>query len=67
LGPIFSFASTSSFNPYLDGRILAKETRVVLDDLVCLGLVEEVDQLQKFLQGELVERCFVTRQIVIRN
>ena len=39
---------------YLDGGVLAEETGIVLDDSVGLGLVEEVDQLQKLLQGELV-------------
>ena len=36
---------------YLDGRVLAEEARVVLNELEALGLVEEVNELQELLQG----------------
>jgi hypothetical protein len=39
----------------------------VLDDPVGLGLVEEVDELQELLEGELVQSRFVTRKIVMGN
>jgi hypothetical protein len=39
----------------------------VLDDPVGLGLVEEVDELQELLEGELVQSRFVARKIVMGN
>jgi len=44
---------------HLDGRVLAEEARVVLDELVGLGLVEEVDELQELLQRELMKSSLV--------
>lgn len=52
---------------YLDGRVLAEEARVVLDELEGLGLVEEVNELQELLQGELMKRSLVPGHVVIRN
>jgi hypothetical protein len=52
---------------YLDGRVFAEEARIVLNDPVGFGLVEEVDQLQELLEGELVQSRFVARKIVMGN
>ena len=52
---------------YLDGRVLAEEARVVLNELEALGLVEEVNELQELLQGELMKRSLVPGHVVIRN
>jgi hypothetical protein len=37
----------------------------MLNDPEGLGLVEEVDQLQELLQGELVQRRLVTGHVVV--
>ena len=52
---------------YLNGRVFAEEARIVLNDPVGFGLVEEVDQLQELLEGELVQSRFVARKIVMGN
>jgi hypothetical protein len=52
---------------YLNGRVFAEEARIVLNDPVSLGLVEEKHQLQELLEGELVQSRFVALKIVMGN
>ena len=64
---INSLALVLKVSTNLDGRILAEEARVVLDQFVGLGLVQEINQLQELLKRELVKSLLVTRHAVVRH